>query len=134
MKLIIVSFIATLIPLLAIDFVWLTTMSKHFYNKHIGHILAESPNLIPAGIFYLIYSFGITFFVVLPAIQGGFSFGKTFIYGAVLGFIAYATYDLTNHATIKNWPTIVTVVDLVWGALLTGTVSVIAFYITKNIN
>ncbi len=128
----IISIFASLISLLLIDSVWLITMSRHFYSKHLGHILADSPSLIPAGLFYLIYSFGITFFVVMPAIQGNFSITKTFLFGAILGFVAYATYDLTNHATIKNWPAIVTVVDLIWGALLTGTISVIAFYITKN--
>ena len=128
----IISIFASLISLLLIDSVWLITMSRYFYSKHLGHILADSPSLIPAGLFYLIYSFGITFFVVMPAIQGNFSITKTFLFGAILGFVAYATYDLTNHATIKDWPAIVTVIDLIWGALLTGTISVIAFYITKN--
>ena len=134
MKLIIASFISTLISLLLIDIVWLTVMSKNFYNKQIGHLLSESPKLFPAGIFYLIYSFGIVFFVVLPAINGNFSVSKTFIYGAVLGTIAYATYDLTNHATITEWPLIVTIVDIVWGALLTGTISIIAFLVTKKLS
>jgi uncharacterized membrane protein len=129
---IIISFFSVLISLLLIDIVWLTVMSKNFYSKQIGHLLSESPKLFPAGIFYLIYSFGIIFFVVLPAIQGNFNISKTFIYGALLGIIAYGTYDLTNHATIKDWPTIVTAVDIVWGALLTGTVAVIALLITKN--
>ncbi len=134
MKIYIISFLASLLPLLVIDAVWLTTMAKRFYNHHLGHILAESPKLLPAGFFYLIYSLGITYFVVMPAIQGSFGYGKTFLIGALLGFIAYATYDLTNHATVKDWPTIVTCLDLVWGSLLTGTVSIIAVYITKSLS
>ncbi len=125
-------FIVSLLALLAIDSVWLTVMAKKFYSQHIGHIMASSPNLVPAGAFYLVYSLGITFFVVTPAIQNNSSLTKVFLTGALLGLVAYATYDLTNHATIKNWPTIVTLVDLVWGALLTGTVSLIAFYVTKH--
>jgi uncharacterized membrane protein len=125
-------FIVSLLALLAIDSVWLTVMAKKFYSQHIGHIMASSPNLVPAGAFYLVYSLGITFFVVTPAIQNNSSLTKVFLTGALLGLVAYATYDLTNHATIKNWPTIVTLVDLIWGALLTGTVSLIAFYVTKH--
>jgi uncharacterized membrane protein len=125
-------FIVSLLALLAIDSVWLTVMAKKFYSQHIGHIMASSPNLVPAGAFYLVYSLGITFFVVTPAVHNNSSLTKVFLTGALLGLVAYATYDLTNHATIKNWPTIVTLVDLIWGALLTGAVSLIAFYVTKH--
>ncbi len=118
--------------MLLIDAVWLTVMSKVFYNKYLGHLLTESPQLFPAAIFYIIYSFGVAFLIVLPAIEGGFSNTKTFLYGAIFGFVAYATYDLTNHATLKEWPITVTIVDIIWGALLTGTLSLIAFLITKH--
>jgi uncharacterized membrane protein len=82
--------------------------------------------------FYVIYIVAISIFVVLPALQGNFSVGKVFLLGAFLGLTAYATYDLTNQATLKNWPTIVTIIDLIWGAMLTGTVSALTFLITRH--
>jgi uncharacterized membrane protein len=132
MPTILIAFFATLVPMLVIDAIWLVVMSKFFYNKYLGHLLADSPHLLPAGIFYVIYSFGLSFLIILPAIEGGFSNSKTFLYGAVFGAVAYATYDLTNHATLKDWPLTVTVVDIIWGALLTGVLSVIAVLITKH--
>jgi len=132
MKTFIFSFVSALLSLFVIDFFWLTTMSKKFYSKHIGFIISDSPNLIAAGFFYLIYCLGIVFFVVLPSIQNNYSLTRVFLQGFLFGLVAYATYDLTNHATIKNWPLIVTLVDLSWGALLTGVVGLASFYITKN--
>jgi uncharacterized membrane protein len=86
-------FIVSLLALLAIDSVWLTVMAKKFYSQHIGHIMASSPNLVPAGAFYLVYSLGITFFVVTPAVHNNSSLTKVFLTGALLGLVAYATYD-----------------------------------------
>lgn len=117
--------------MLIIDSIWLTVMSRFFYNKYLGHLLADSPHLLPAGLFYIIYSFGLAFLIVVPAIQGEFTSAKTFLYGAIFGAVAYATYDLTNHATLKDWPLTVTVIDIIWGALLTGTLSLIALLITR---
>ncbi|MFC1625890.1 DUF2177 family protein [Patescibacteria group bacterium] len=127
-----VSFVSSLVCMLTIDAIWLKIMSKAFYTRHIGQLMAATPRLLPAGIFYLIYTFALTFLVVIPALQNNFSLTKTFALGALFGLAAYATYDLTNQATIKNWPTIVTVVDLIWGALLTGVVATAAFLITKH--
>ena len=131
MKTFIISLVSSLLIMVVIDYVWLTTMSKSFYGKYLGHLLAEKPNLIPAVMFYVIYIVAISVIVVLPALQGNFSIGKVFLLGAFLGLTAYATYDLTNQATLKNWPTIVTIVDLIWGTVLTGTVSTITVLITR---
>ncbi|MBP9851308.1 MAG: DUF2177 family protein [Candidatus Pacebacteria bacterium] len=131
MKNILISLVSALVSMLAIDAVWLSTMAKTFYSKHIGHLMAESPNLLPAGIFYLIYTFALSVLVVVPAIHNGSSTLRVFLLGALFGFTAYATYDLTNQATLKSWPTVVTVVDMAWGAALTGVTAVIAFYLTK---
>lgn len=117
--------------MLVIDLIWLSIMMKPFYQKYIGHLLAETPNLMPAIIFYLIFIFGLVFLVIMPAISGNFSSLKLFIYAALFGLIAYGTYDLTNQATMKNWPVIVTIVDMIWGTVLTGSVAVIAKFITK---
>lgn len=128
---IVISFFSALVSLLVIDGVWLTLMGKSFYAVKLGEMMSKNFQLLPAGIFYLIYAFGLSILVIIPAIQGHFSLLKVFLFGALLGFVAYSAYDLSNQATLKNWPLIVTIVDLIWGALLTGTVSVITVLITK---
>ncbi len=125
------SFFAVLVPLLIIDAVWLSTMSKAFYAKHLGGLMAPNPVWAAAGIFYIIYTIGVVFFVVTPAIAGSLPAWQVVLRGALFGLVAYATYDLTNQATLANWSTIVTVVDLIWGAVLTGVASVIAYLILK---
>jgi uncharacterized membrane protein len=126
MKPLFVSVVASIVSFLAIDVVWLSTMAKRFYAPNIGHLLAESPKFGPAIAFYALYIFGVIFFVVSPALGNGVGLLKVFFSGAILGLVAYGTYDLTNQATLKEWPLLVTVVDLLWGALLTSFVSVIA--------
>jgi len=131
MKRYIIAYFCFLVPMLAIDAVWLFTMSKRFYAEKIGSLLAESPRLAPAGIFYLIYALGASVLVVVRAVDADAGFVEIFLLGALLGLFAYGTYDLTNQATLKEWPTLVTIVDLVWGALLTGVVSIIAVALTR---
>jgi len=126
MKLFFFSFFSALSAMLAIDAVWLTAMSKRFYSRYIGHLMADKPDLVPAGIFYLIYISALSVLVIVPAIKGGYAPAKTFALGALFGLAAYATYDLTNQATLKEWPAIVTLIDLAWGALLTGFVALAA--------
>lgn len=133
MKNLIISYFSTLIALFAIDGLWLLVIANKFYKKYLGYLMADNPKMIAAVIFYLLYAFGISMLVILPALKGNFGLGKVFLTGALLGLIAYAAYDLTNQAIVKDWPIIVTVVDMAWGAFLTGTVATIAFYITKNI-
>lgn len=130
MKLFAISFISILLSMLVLDSIWLTTMYKRFYSYKIGHLLSSTPKLSAAAFFYLIYSFALSLFVTIPAVQQGWSFGQVFIWGALFGLVTYATYDLTNQATMKNWPMIVTTVDLIWGTILTGVVSIIATMIT----
>ena len=131
MKTYIVAYFCFLIPMLAIDIVWLFVMSKRFYSTRIGSLLADSPRLAPAVLFYLVYAFGAAVLVVVRMVSNETGYLKTFLFGAILGVFAYATYDLTNQATLKEWPTIVTAVDLVWGGLLTGVVSIIAVALTR---
>jgi len=87
--------------------------------------------MLPVILFYAIFILGLIILVVSPALSGNYSYLKLFLYGALFGLVAYGTYDLTNQATLKNWPAIVTVVDLIWGSLLTGTVAVITKFIIK---
>ena len=131
MKRYVIAYLCFLIPMLAIDAVWLFTMSKRFYSNLIGSLLADSPRLAPAAVFYLVYALGASILVVVRAVDSGSGYPQVFLWGALLGLFAYATYDLTNQATLKEWPVIVTVVDLIWGSLLTGVVSIIAVSLTR---
>lgn len=131
MKTYITAYLAAFVVMLLIDGVWLTTMAKSFYGKHLGHLMSTTPSLLPAGIFYFIYILGLTVLVVLPALSGNYSLVKILLLGGLFGLVAYGTYDLTNQATLKDWPVIVTIVDLIWGTLLTGVVSVITVFIVR---
>lgn len=122
----------TLIVFLGIDFVWLTTMSKLFYQKRLEFLLSKSPNYLAAFIFYLLFAAGIAFFVIMPAIEK-----KNWIYalsaGALFGLVCYATYDLTNLATVKGWPLDVTIIDLIWGSFVSAVTSIIVYFISSKI-
>ena len=93
--------------------------------------MSASPSWIPVVLFYILYAIGIAVFVTLPAFRANTSYVMIFLSGALLGLVAYGTYDFTNQATLSDWPVIVTVVDLAWGAILTGVVSVVSVYIGK---
>jgi uncharacterized membrane protein len=123
-------YLATLIAFFAVDMVWLGLVARTFYRKHLGFIMAPSPNWAAAIVFYLLFIVGILVFVVLPGLQAN-SLPTTLLRAALFGLITYATYDLTNLATIKDWPVIVTVVDLVWGTVLSVIVSLAGFMAGK---
>lgn len=122
------QFLVALFSFLIIDGLWLTVIAKDFYAKHLGFLMAKTPNLAAAGIFYLIYVFTMVVLIISPAVQKG-SLQSAILTGALFGLCAYATYDLTNLATIKGWPVIVTVVDLIWGTFLSGAVAGISYWI-----
>ncbi len=125
------KYLVTFLVFLGIDAIWLGVIAKNMYAKTIGHLMSDKPNLIPALIFYLFYVVGIIVFAVNPALKEK-STTIAIQLGALLGFIAYSTYDLTNLATLKNWPVHVTLIDIVWGTFLTASVSVISFLILKR--
>ncbi len=131
MKINIISFLATIVPFIVIDALWLTTMSKKLYAPYLSHILSDSPKLTPALLFYIIYSVGLVVFVSNPSMSQHASTVKILLLGSFFGAVAYATYDLTNHATLNDWPVIITLVDILWGAFATGIVSLISIHITK---
>lgn len=116
----------TLVVFLGIDGVWLTTIAKNFYAKHLGYLMSKTPNLTAAGIFYLIYILGMVYLVLTPALEKK-SLAQAIYMGALFGLCGYATYDLTNLATIKDWPLLVTLVDLVWGTVLSATVAGVSY-------
>ncbi len=115
-----------------IDAFWLGLIAPKFYRKHLGHLLADKPNFIAALVFYLVYIIGMVYLVIHPAIQNELV-GNAFLSGAVFGFVAYATYDLTNLATLKNWPLKVTVIDLIWGTCLSSVISGLTYLIYLGI-
>ena len=109
-------------------FIWLGTVAKTFYRSQIGKLLLDKPNMTAAVLFYIIYVVGVVTFVVSPALEKG-SLSYALTRGALFGFVAYATYDLTNLATMKGFTTKVVVVDLAWGAFLTATVAGVTYLI-----
>jgi uncharacterized membrane protein len=119
MKLIFLAFLGTCIAMLALDALWLSVMSGKFYRPRLGNLLAANFKIAPALAFYAIYLVAVTRFAVLPALQEG-GWERAALDGALFGLAAYATYDLTNQATLREWSAAVTIVDLLWGALLTS--------------
>ncbi len=108
--------------------IWLGFVAKNFYAKHIGFLLKADVNWIAAIMFYLLFILGVVIFVITPAIDKR-SWVNALMYGALFGLVTYATYDLTNLATVKNWPLIVTIVDLAWGTILSASVSIITYLV-----
>jgi uncharacterized membrane protein len=126
------TYAITMLIFFAIDLVWLGVVAKNFYRQHIGHLLSPDVNWGAAVLFYAVYIAGIVFFAIKPAIEAG-SASRALAYGAFFGFIAYATYDLTNQATMKDWPVLVTVVDLAWGTVLTATVAFLSYQVSMRL-
>lgn len=112
----------------AIDMVWLGLLAKDFYRQQIGALMKSDVNWAAAIIFYLIFIAGLVTFVITPAVEKG-SWMHAVLYGALFGLVCYATYDLTNLAVAKDWPLLVTIVDLAWGATLAASVSVVTYFI-----
>ena len=126
----IVSYFLTAIVFFAIDMTWLGFIAKDFYRKYLGGFLSDTVNWPAAFIFYFIFIVGIFIFCIMPAIEKQ-SVSKAIVMGALFGFFTYATYDLTNLATLRNWPLTIVLVDIIWGMFLTAMVSITGFYITK---
>lgn len=116
----------------AIDMLWLGLIAKDFYRAQIGTLMKSDVNWTAAIIFYLIFITGLVVFVISPAIDKS-SWMHALLSGALFGLVCYATYDLTNLAVAKNWPLLVTIVDLVWGAVLAASVSVVTYFIANKI-
>ena len=107
-------------------------MAKDLYRKHLGGFLSDQVNWSAAFIFYALFIVGIFIFAILPAAEKN-SLGYAVVYGALFGFFTYATYDLTNLATLKNWPLKIVFIDIIWGSVLTGTVAAAGYWIVKKI-
>lgn len=128
-KLIILYF-ATLPLLPLFDLLWLGVIAKDFYRGHLGHLMRSDIVWSGAIGFYFLYVAGLMYFAILPGIASG-SWTKALLLGALFGFFAYMTYDLTNFATLKDWPLIIVIVDIAWGALLSGMLATASFFIAR---
>ena len=126
-------FLIALPVFFVIDIIWLALVARKFYNNHIGTLMRPDVNWYAAGIFYVIFLCGLVVFVITPAL-GKHSLIHALLFGALFGLVTYATYDLTNLATLKDWPVLVTVVDLIWGMVLSASVSAITYLIANVIN
>ncbi len=125
-------FLIALPVFFAIDMTWLGLVAKNFYRAQIGFMMRPDVNWGAAIIFYLIFIAGLVAFVISPAIEKH-SWMHALLYGAFFGLVCYATYDLTNLATTRDWPLLVTIVDLAWGAVLASSVSVITYFIASKL-
>lgn len=117
---------------LIFDLLWLGYVAKNFYRTQLGKLFVKKVVTGPAIVFYVLYICGLLFFALRPALDAG-SGADAFVYGGLFGLIAYATYDLTNWATLKNWPPKLAVVDIIWGTILTATTTYITFLIAQNL-
>lgn len=124
----IILWIAAAVLFLAIDMVWLLWLGRSIYISEIGDILRQPPNMAAAGAFYALYVTGLMIMVIWPAVQAG-SLVQGLFYGALLGLVAYGTYDLTNLAVLKGFTTKIAIIDMIWGAVLTGAVSTLTVLI-----
>lgn len=112
-----------------VDMIWLGLVAKNFYQSKLGHLLGEV-NWPAAIIFYLVFLVGLTFFATYPSVLAG-KISQAILFGALFGFFTYATYDLTNLATLRDWPLSVTLVDMIWGAVLGGAVAGISMFVYR---
>ncbi len=131
-KQIVPLYFLTLAVFFVIDMIWLGVVSKGFYRRHLGPFVSPKINWISAILFYLLFIIGLLVFVIRPALTSGVPVQALF-YGALFGLISYATYDLTNLATLKGWPVIVTIVDLIWGTVLGGIVSFVSALLGRTL-
>jgi uncharacterized membrane protein len=126
-----VIYLATLVSFTVIDLVWLGFVAHGYYKSQIGHLLATDVNLPAAAVFYLLYVVGLVIFAVMPAATSG-GVMRGLMLGAMFGFFCYATYDLTNLATLKNWSLPLSLVDMAWGAVLSGIAAAIGTYVAQR--
>ena len=125
-------YLISIVVFLLIDLVWLGIISKNLYKNYLGHLMAPSVNWTAALIFYLLFIAGLVFFVINPAIEKE-SIIFAVVAGGFFGLITYATFDLTNLATIKDWPLSITIIDLIWGTILNAATSGITYIVFQRL-
>ena len=125
------NYAIALVIFLAIDMMWLTLIAKSLYAQHLGYLMAPKAKLLVAFLFYLLFVVGLQFFVLNPALASG-SWRTALFAGMFFGLVTYATYDLTNLATVKDWPVLITAIDLVWGSFVSGITALLSFLVIKR--
>lgn len=131
MRTYLIAYLSTALVFFGLDYIWLSRIAIGFYRSQIGEILRDRPNMTAAGLFYLFYVVGIVYFAVLPGVQKG-SLSAAVLNGALLGLIAYGTYDMTNLSTLKVWSLPMSLVDMAWGAFLTATAAAAGFWMVST--
>ncbi len=126
-----IAYVSTAVVFFALDYVWLTRVAIGFYRQNIGELLLATPNFAAAGIFYLFYVIGLVYFAVMPALTAS-SVVTALLNGALLGLLAYGTYDMTNLATLKGWSLSVSLVDMAWGAVLSATAAAAGYLVVSR--
>jgi uncharacterized membrane protein len=129
----VILYLLTAVAFFAIDFLWLTRFVPKFYRSNLGDILLPKVNAMAGSAFYVIYLMGVLAVVVVPSVRNG-ALGDAVWKGAVVGLISYATYDLTNLATLKGWSAKVSLVDMTWGTALTAVVCLVSYFIGQWLN
>lgn len=124
-------FAVTFVVFMGIDLIWLGFVAKNIYSKYLGYLMAPQVNWLAAMVFYVIFIIGVLYFVIAPSLVDR-DFTQLVIRAMLFGFITYATYDLTNLATVRDWPITITIIDLIWGTTLSTSVSVISYLIITN--
>ena len=127
----IIAYIAAAVSFGVLDAIWLRWAGPNLYRPNLGELMAESFRIGPALVFYALYIAGMVWFAIRPGLSGGL--GTAALNGALLGALCYATYDLTNQATLKVWPVHITIVDIIWGAFATCVAATIATYVAQKV-
>lgn len=126
-------YLAFLTSLIVIDMIWLLGIAKTLYRNEMGDLMASEPKLAAGLAFYILYSIGVCIFVIMPALSKQSLFDAV-LYGALFGFFCYMTYDLTNLAVIRNFPTQLAFIDMAWGSFVTGVLSGFVYWVGNKIS
>ena len=126
----VIAYASSLVSFLALDAVWLSIMTPRVYRPAIDHLMGDGFNIPAVVVFYLLYAVGMVALAVMPAGKPS----QALFTGAMLGLIAYGTYDLTNQATLRDWPTYLTAADMAWGTIATGIACTIGFYVVNALH
>jgi uncharacterized membrane protein len=126
------AYIGSAAAMLVLDSIWLTLAVPRIYKPALGGLLADKPNLAVAGVFYLLYVIGVVVFAVLPAVETR-SWVQALGMGALLGLVAYGTYDFTNLSTLRHWPLTLSLIDVCWGVLLTAISAAAGYAVTSRL-
>lgn len=129
---ILVAYIAALVAFCILDFIWIGFVARGFYQAQVGTLLLAPPKWGVAALFYALYVVGVVIFAVLPALEAG-SWPRALVLGALFGFFCYATYDLTNFATLKGWTWPMAAVDILWGVVITATCATAGYLAARTI-